>query len=324
MTAALLSITACASVGSKVAVYEPGELGEKELGLYNILEDTVWQGRLRITGDVFVKEGVTLTIMPGTVIRFDSIAPKLEADGGRNMLGLDAPYFPQAELIVRGRLIAVGTPDQPIVFTSSDKAAMPGAWGAVSLLGSNGNIIEFCRFYYAYNGIHNHSSTAVVINNVFSQNGTAISFNKEGFEHPCWMFIEHNTITGNKSGISARNSIVNIAFNNISDNEFYGIWVKNGNDARIAYNDITRNGKGIYLFKAEPTKISYNNIYDNVEYNIALAEENANDVNAANNWWGTTDPAAISRTIFDKGSDETLGKVNFEPMMKHEVTGTTR
>jgi len=318
------SISGCAAISSRVDVYEPGELKEKEIGLYNIMEDTVWSGRIRVTGDVYVKEGATLTIMPGTVIRFDTIEPKLEEQGGRNMLGLDSPYFPGAEIIVRGRIIAVGTPDQPIVFTSSDKAATPGVWGAINLLGSNGNAIEFCRIYYAYNGIHNHASTAVVLNDVFSRNGTAISFKKADFNHPCYMFIEHNRIVDNKSGIAFRNSIADIAFNDISDNEFFGLWIREGTTARIGYNDIMGNGKGIYLYKAPPTKINYNNISGNKEYNIAMAEENESDVDARYNWWGTKDAKEIAKTFFDKSSDDTLGKVTFMPIMEHKITGTTR
>jgi parallel beta-helix repeat protein len=320
----LVSFLGCAPVRSRVGLYKPGELKEQEYGLYTVEKDTVWEGRIRITGDVFVKEGVTLTIMPGTVVRFDTIEPKLEEQGGRNMLGLDSPYFPGAEIIVRGRIIAVGTRDLPITFTSSDKDAKPGSWGAVNLLGSNGNVIEYCHIYYAYNGIHNHASTAVALNNVFMGNGTALSFKKADFNHPCWMLIEHNRIVDNKSGISARNCIVEIAFNDISKNEFYGIWIREGVDARVAYNDITGNAKGIYLYKAPALKINYNNIYGNSEYNIAMAEENPDNLDATENWWGTTDGAAIEKTIFDKRMDDTLGKVTFEPLMDHIVTGTVK
>jgi len=317
-------LSGCAPARPIVETYTSAELTEKSYGLLTIDKDTVWDGRIRITGDILVKEGATLTILPGTVIRFDTIEPKLDKDGGRNMLGLEPPYFPSAEIIVRGRILAVGTHDFPITFTSSDKAAKAGSWGAISLLGSNGNVIEFCRIYYAYNGVHNHSSTAVVLNNVFSYNGTAMSFNKEGFNHPVWMLIEHNTIVQNLSGISARNAFANIAFNHISDNEYYGVWIKEGNDIRVAYNDITKNGKGVYLYKANPVSINYNNIYDNIEYNICMAEDNPSDVDATENWWGTVDPAAISLKIYDKTSDETLGKVTFEPLRKIRITGTIK
>jgi len=324
--AALLAsaFSGCAALGDRVEGYGAAELEEREAGLVTIEKDTVWEGRIRVTGDVLVKEGATLTVKPGTVVRFDTLDAKLDKDGGRNMLGLDSPYFPGAEIIVRGRILAVGTSDRPITFTSSDKAAKPGAWGAINLLGSNGNVIEYCRIYYAYNGVHNHASTAVVTNNVLSGNGTALSFKKADFNHPCWMFIEHNTITGNLSGISARNCIANVAFNDISKNEYYGVWIREGVDARVAYNDITENGKGIYLYKSEPLKISYNNIYRNKEYNIAMAEENPNNVDARENWWGVADKAKIEASIFDGRTDEALGKVEFEPFMEHSITGTVK
>jgi len=317
--AAAVTFLGCSGALSRVEPYNPAMDKEKEIGLYTVIEDTVWDGHIRITGDVYVAEGATLTIMPGTVIRFDTIEPLLEEDGGRNWKGLSSPYFPTAEIMVRGRLVASGTPDEPITFTSADKQPKPGSWGAISLLGSEPSIVEYCRIYYAYDGVHNHSSSAVVINNVFSNNGTAMAFNKETYDRPCRMFIEHNLIKDNLSGISARNSTVNIAFNDIRDNEFFGIWVKNGNDARIAYNNIVGNGKGVYLFRSEPTKISHNNIYGNLEYNMALAVETPNDVDATNNWWGTTDPAEITAAFFDKETDPELGKIIYEPFLNREM-----
>jgi serine/threonine protein kinase len=66
-----------------------------------------------------VNPGVTLTIEPGTVLRGDSETKGL--------------------LLVQpgGRLIAEGTPERPIVFTSERPAphAQPGDWGGVLLLG---------------------------------------------------------------------------------------------------------------------------------------------------------------------------------------------
>ncbi len=95
-------------------------MSETNIGLFTIIEDTTWEGRIRITGDVYVKQGATLTIKPGTVIRFNRIEPKLEEEDGRNMVSLGSPYFAGAEIIVRGRIIAVGEKDKPIIFTSSE------------------------------------------------------------------------------------------------------------------------------------------------------------------------------------------------------------
>ena len=303
----------CAAAGSNLTKDSAGSK-EQEHGLLTIDKDAVWSGSIRVTGDVYVKEGATLTIQPGTVIRFDTIGPKLDKDGGRNMVSLEGPYFPSAEIIVRGRLIAVGTKERPITFKSSDKGVRPGAWGAINLLGSNGNMVEYCRIYDAYIGVHSHASTVIVMNNRFSNNGTAVQFNKEGFDNPCVMFIEHNTMTGNLSGISARNATADIAFNDISDNKFYGIWIKENTNMRVEYNDIKGNAKGIYFFRAPSTRIRHNNILGNKEYNIEMAVDSPNDVDASNNWWGATDARNISATFYDKDMDESLGRVIFEPV----------
>ena len=295
----------CAAVGSNAGANGPAETEsrEQEYGLLTIDKDAVWSGKVRLTGDVYVKEGATLTIQPGTEIRVDTIEPKLDKDGGRNMLSLEGFNFPSAEIIVRGRLIAVGTKERPIIFKSSEKGVRPGAWGAINLLGSNGNVVEYCRINDAYIGVHSHSSSVVVMNNEFSNNGTAVQFNKEDFDNPCVMFIEHNTMTGNLSGISARNATADIAYNDISNNTFYGIWIKENTNMRVEYNNVTGNGKGIYLFKAPPTRISHNNIFDNKEYNIEMAVDSPNDVDASDNWWSTTEAMNISATFYDKGAD---------------------
>ncbi len=72
-----------------------------------------------LVGTVFVKAGVTLTIAPGTTIRGDK-----ETKG---------------TLVVQpgGRIIAVGTANEPIVFTSDlpEPLRQPGDWGGVILLG---------------------------------------------------------------------------------------------------------------------------------------------------------------------------------------------
>lgn len=312
-------LVSCAEV-QPISKYE---LNETNIGLYTIIADTTWEGRIRITGDVYVKEGATLTIKPGTVIRFNKIAPKLEEDGGRNMVSLDSPYFPGAEIIVRGRIIAVGTKDKPITFTSSEPTPKAGAWGAVNLLGGSGNVFEYCRISYASAGIQNRASEAKVTRCILHDNGTALSFKKADFDSPCVMDIEDNTIIGNETGISAKDAKVTISHNDISANDFYGILLYDGVDATITYNDIKKNGKGIYLDNAGPLKVTWNNFKDNKQYNIAMADSTSG-VDASDNWWGTTDTLKIEKKFFDKRMDKTLGLIKYDPFLKVKVTGTVK
>jgi len=59
--------------------------------------------------------------------------------------------------------------------------------------------------------------------------------------------------------------------------------------------------------------IYYSNIYANAPYDIRNME--ANDVDAINNWWGTTDETLIREHIYDYYDDYNLGRVLFKPFL---------
>ena len=102
----------------------------------NITSDVTWTADnvYQLGGRIAVEDGVTLTIEPGTIIKG---AP----GSGPNATAL---------LIARGgRLIADGTADQPIIFTSTSDEIMPGQvaspnldddinslWGGLIILGN--------------------------------------------------------------------------------------------------------------------------------------------------------------------------------------------
>lgn len=287
-----------------------------------LTEDTTWQGTVQINGDIEVPPGITLTVLPGTTVKFKRIDEKSD----QNMYGIETPYYPQAELIIQGKLIARGTPEQTIVFTSSEIDARPADWGAINLLGSDGNIIEYCKILFAYNGIHGHGASAAINHNEFAKNGVGLSFKKEE-ETPSapWfgkigtMEVTYNRFTNNKGGIGFRNSKAVISHNLIQDNKFYGIFPKDDADALISKNEITGNKKGIYLFQAKNVKINNNNIYDNTDYNVAVAEAQDYDVDARENWFGTINTEKIQETIFDQQDDSEMGKILIDPIVKKKV-----
>jgi len=118
-TKAATTSTATFSLGAKPVVEKQGELSASETWNAN----TVYL----IKGFYYVKDGVTLTIQPGTIIKG---APKEQDPTGQAKGGT---------LIVEpgGKLIAEGTADKPIVFTSSKPAGQRtyGDWGGVVLIG---------------------------------------------------------------------------------------------------------------------------------------------------------------------------------------------
>ena len=83
-----------------------------------------------MTGDVYVPPGRTLTILPGTVVRFAVRSDPVNHPGGQN----NCPA-PKAELIVEGTLNARGTKVMPILFTSDGILPKPGDWGGIILYG---------------------------------------------------------------------------------------------------------------------------------------------------------------------------------------------
>lgn len=140
-----------------------------------------------------ISAGVTLTIEPGTVVKFNTGT------------GLGPGY---------GHLIAEGTPDSYIIFTSkydctvgetvdSSRSPQMHDWRGIST--RRGNDISFCKISYADNGISVADTTS---------DSTSLSF-------------QHNMINTCGTGIMTYNllgtgSTLNI-FNNLVSNCGYGI-----------------------------------------------------------------------------------------------------
>ncbi|HWO10147.1 MAG TPA: hypothetical protein VNN80_11725 [Polyangiaceae bacterium] len=95
-------------------------------------------GELRVDAPIGSSSPVTLTIEPGVVLRFRR--------GGV----MNVTFF-TGDTPALGSLIAVGTPDEPIVFTSAEATPAAGDWLGVwfGLTPSALNRIAFARFEYA-------------------------------------------------------------------------------------------------------------------------------------------------------------------------------
>lgn len=293
-----------------------------EVSMLTISRDTTWSGTILVSGDVYVEPSATLTITPGTVIKFK----RIDESSDQNMFDIDSPYYPQTELIIRGRLIAEGTEKEKITFTSAEIDARPADWGAVNFLGSDANVIRYCRFMFAYNGVHAHGSSVAISNSEFVKNGVGISFKSEEetpgvpwFGKRSDVQVTSNIISRNKGGIGFRNSDALIRHNEISDNKFFGIFPKEDVRADISENDIRGNKKGLYLYQARGLEISRNNIFDNVDYNVSVAEAQDYDIDARNNWFGTINREKIGALIFDKEDDPELGRIQIDPFLDARV-----
>lgn len=297
-----------------------------------ILEhDEVWSGEVLITDTVEVPQGVTLTIEPGTVVKFKHWRHGYAEPEGR------------VGLIVDGTLKAIGTPDQPIWFTSDATDPMNGDWEGIhfhnasdasiikyaivefanhsniSMWNSSPTIshvisrwnnsegiyleshcspvIEYCMIYQnGFNGIamEQFNENVCIQHNYIAYNGSS------GIHHMASSStIRHNVIVGNQNGISFMdNSFALVEHSLIRDSRGAAIWSETGgSSAVIRLNTIENNPCALGGFEFSPFVLEFNNLLSSGDAEIALEEEAAGTVVVENNWWGTTDAQEISERI---------------------------
>jgi nitrous oxidase accessory protein NosD len=191
--------------------------------------DESWEGRILIDGTVMVAPGVTLTIRPGTEVRFAF------RDSNGDGIG-------ESEIFVQGRISAVGERDRPIVFTAAGRQG-PGRWGAVNIMGSDveENLFAWCRIESSYRGLHSHFSTFRVEHCSFRGNtrglqfqeskaviiGAAIVSNSSGLRfRDSRVVIEGTRIAGNTLGLQALRSQVSLSSSLVEDNALSGIHLR--------------------------------------------------------------------------------------------------
>jgi len=245
-----------------------------------VVADSVWSGAVTVIGQAVVKKGATLTILPGSTVRF----AWLDEDG--NGIG-------DGELNVEGRLVARGTREQPITFTSARENPAPKDWTYVMISTSRESIVEHCLFEYGFTGLQVHLSSVAVRDSRFRRNFEALRFSTSE------ILVERNEIAGNTYGIryESRGSSGSITRNTIAGNE-YGFFpvVKSTSGVRIFENNIVNRG-----------------------YNVKMGVEQREDLDFRGNWWGFASPEAIEEGFFDRRREGSIGRVLFEPYLKKAV-----
>jgi putative cofactor-binding repeat protein len=218
-----------------------------------IESDTTWtlaESPYLVTGNALVSEGVSLTIEPGVVIKFDS----------------------GFSLQIDGELVARGTESQLITFTSNQPSPAPGDWGYILFSDTStdatydvdgnytsGSVLEYCVVDFA-GGLSVNNNGALRLDNA----------------HPS---INHCTIQNSAAlGIIAWNlsGVLNIANSTIQFNSGRGILTKGvtysvgggyrtdpGGTVTIAGNTISGNLEGGINCYPELGTITNNSIIGN-------------------------------------------------------------
>jgi len=181
-----------------------------------ISQDTTWtlaDSPYIVTGGVVVNGGVTLTIEPGVMVRFDS--------------GIS--------LQINGKLIAEGTDDNKITFTSNLTSQAAGDWGSITFADSSvddeieenetdtsGSIVKYCNIEFGgdgSNGLIQIDSSSPSITNSKITNSLSAGIYIDGGAP----LIDNNTVINCTKGIySSANSII---VNNTLKNNIYGAYL---------------------------------------------------------------------------------------------------
>lgn len=240
--------------------------------------ELTWQGEVLVAGDVILEEDVKLTILPGTRVRF--MPPEAGTDGF-----VDHPHFPGSELIIKGRISAIGTPSEPILFEAVEPDAAAGSWGAINLFGSQEAVFEYCLFRQADSAIHSWDSQVYIEQSVFENNLVAVRFNDSE------ILIENNLLRNNHTGIRFHFGSPVICENEFLDNDVNLFVTSHPRDYRIENNSF-----------GTPA-----------EYHVVFGEEVPEDVVLSRNFWAHAKSSAEGDSFYDGSRSPYLGRVIIEP-----------
>jgi parallel beta-helix repeat protein len=147
------------------------------------------------------------------------------------------------------------------------------------------------------------SAQFAISNNIFSNCNSGITV--QAAESA--LTVSGNSFLNGNDGLDLLNGAsLTITGNLIDGNSRFGI----SGGGYIDSNTITNNQVGIH--NPPSGTISNNNIVGNALNSIDATTAN---VNAQNNWWGTTDTQTINQTIYDRKVDRTLGTITFTPFL---------
>ncbi len=300
-----------------------------------------------LSGSVIINQGATLRIDPGTTLNFNgyqiivngtlviqgTTAEKIFLNGGT--LSDETRFYGgqiSFKMYSAGGLIenAISNLTSIYIENTFAKITQSTIIGSLGVSGpksspeiSNNTIIGQIALSGSTSTITNNSvkgtifasGPCLIANNTITGNREDEGIHTEG-DIPR---ISDNVITGFKIGVRAYYS-ANIENNLIINNSRYGIDIGMGYTT-IQNNTITQNAVGINSPKPVNT-ITYNNIYNNTQYNIRLDSYSLYTPSATNNWWGTTNITAINQTMNIYWNNLTAVKVYFTPILLEPNTET--
>src|SRR3989454_712835 len=183
---------------------------------------TTWGGGAETnyvaTGPITIRPSGSLTIMPGTTVRFE----------------------PGVHLFVEGRLTADGTSAKAITFTANNTAS-PFPWGGIQFNASSSGSVSWSTFDRVDRALTATDSSPDVTRNTVLQAGVGFAFVRSS------SFVYSNTIQRAANvGVYANASDVQIAYNSINGTAV-GIQIEQPSFPTVSGNTITNVSSGFAI-----------------------------------------------------------------------------
>jgi hypothetical protein len=309
----------------------------------NITSNTTWNASTtyEIIGSVTVNAGVTLTIEPGTIVKFSSSTSSLAVEGQLLAVGTDAEkiYFTSA----KDDTVGVDLTASSTVASAGDWAYLRTATSGITRLedtviryggaGNEGQISNFGgTLRIASSTVATSSSYGVYTNNIsastsvkhsnihdstygvmtssgfLSLSSSTISSNVRGINLPGGNNDIHDAwIYANTYGVHSDNvNVLVLGSSNIYDNDT-GIYINSGGPGKnnISSSNIYSNDYGIVV-NSGTARIYANSFHGNSNYGI-LSNDSSTTTKATYNIWNASDgPAGVGPGTGDSVSSNVL------------------
>ncbi len=317
-----------------------------------IVTDTTWSqsgSPYSLIGNLLVNNGAILTIQPGTTVNIASyylmVNGTLQAIGtsanpvtfnsntnyygGSSNTGIILTQFSKGwnSITSTGCIIQYSIVNSQLTVSNSAELDQNEINYGVNVQSNvnglqNGTAVISGNTITGSITVGNALGSAIIINNTIS--GGGISF---GSMNAPSVQVIGNSISGCGTGINVGcwggfNSSSQIIMNNMIFNNTIGVNLADweGGGPSVENNTITNNTVGICVSypwgNNKPVlnaPIMGNNLGGNSRYDFQ--NQQPTTVNAAYNWWGTTDTQAISQLIYDYYDDFNIGVVNYAPFL---------
>ena len=269
-------------IGQAYPVYSGNTLSANVLKVVavngSITANTTWQNiqglnmPYLITDDLNVNSGVTLTIDPGVVVKF-----QYQSNG-----------YSKRRMLVYGTLTAQGTSGSPIVFTSERDDAQGGDtngdgggttpnngdWGYVRIMSTGAATVEHCRFWYGgYRDPSEHQMLWI--------EAPSIAVRRSIFHRAAVAAVNYSS-----SAAYANFLLSACSFQDCPTGIKYAGSTAAGSSGRISGNEFQNGSVGVDVSRVGLSLgIQWNNFSSLTSYGVRNTDA-SKDAPAQANWWG--------------------------------------